>query len=34
VPYGCADTSIGIVVFDLPGLLDEIAAPPTRIPAT
>jgi len=25
VPYGCADTSIGIAVIDLPHLLDKIA---------
>ena len=24
VPYGCADTSIGIAVIDLPQLLDQI----------
>lgn len=29
VPYGCADTSIGMAAFDLPGLLERIVARPT-----
>jgi len=30
VPYGCADTSIGIAVIDLPQLLEQIAGHRTR----
>ena len=33
IPYGCADTSIGIAVIDLPHLLDQIAGHHTLAPA-